>query len=78
MTFSVCKAGDGSKEFAKIVLTDAIVVNVSPGGVSGSGMKETVALSYSKIETEAKEQNADGSIGAGVQGNWNVKENVAC
>jgi type VI secretion system secreted protein Hcp len=78
VTFSVCKAGDGSKEFAKIALTDVIVANVSPGGASGSGMTETVAMSYAKIETTVKEQMDDGTMGAGVDGNWNVKENVAC
>ena len=78
VTFSVCKVGDGSQEFAKITLTDVIVANVSPGGSSGSGMTETVAMSYSKIETMVKEQNADGSMGTAVEGNWNVKENVAC
>ncbi|MDR1662080.1 MAG: type VI secretion system tube protein Hcp [Azoarcus sp.] len=78
VTFSICKVGDGSQEFAKIVLTDVIVANVSPGGASGSGMTETVAMAYSKIETTVKEQNANGSMGAGVTGNWNVKENVAC
>jgi type VI secretion system secreted protein Hcp len=75
---SVCKVGDGSQEFAKIVLTDVIVANVSPGGSSGSAMTETVALAYSKIETFVKEQNADGSMGTAVHGNWNVKENVTC
>ncbi|MDR1062374.1 MAG: type VI secretion system tube protein Hcp [Azoarcus sp.] len=78
VTVSVCKAGDGSQEFAKIVMTNVIVTNVSPSCISGTGMIETVSLSYSKIETSVKEQRADGSMGAAVHGNWNVKENVTC
>jgi type VI secretion system secreted protein Hcp len=78
VTFSVCKTGDGSQEFARIVLTDVIVASVSPGGASGSGMTETVAMAYSKIQTKVREQNANGSMGAEVEGNWDVKQNVAC
>ncbi|MDR2091768.1 MAG: type VI secretion system tube protein Hcp [Azoarcus sp.] len=76
--FSICKVGGGSQEFARVVLTDVIVANVSPGGASGGGMTETVALSYSKIETKVREQNTDGSMGREVEGNWDVKQNVAC
>jgi type VI protein secretion system component Hcp len=41
-------------------------------------MTETVAMAYSKIQTKVREQNADGSMGAEVEGNWDVKQNVAC
>ncbi|MDR2093524.1 MAG: hypothetical protein LBP58_09485 [Azoarcus sp.] len=58
--------------------TDVIVANVSPGGASGSGMTKTVALSYSKIETKVREQNTDGSMCREVEGNWDIKQNVAC
>ncbi|MDR1063894.1 MAG: type VI secretion system tube protein Hcp [Azoarcus sp.] len=78
VTVSVCKAGDGSQEFAKIIMSDVIVAGITPGGASGSGMTETVALSYSKIQISVKEQKADGSMGAAVHGNWDVKANAAC
>ena len=78
VTISVCKVGDGSQEFAKIVLSGVIIASVAPGGASGAGTTETVGLSYAKIETAVKEQKADGSMGAAIHGNWNVKENVRC
>jgi type VI secretion system secreted protein Hcp len=74
---SVCKAGDGSQEFAKIVLSDVIVASVNNGS-AGDANTEVVGLSYAKIEISVKEQNADGSTGAAVTAGWNVKENVVC
>jgi type VI secretion system secreted protein Hcp len=72
---SGCKSGGGQQEFVRVTLTDVIVTGVTPGGDAGSMWVETVSLSYSQIVIEAKEQNADGSMGAGIAGGWDVKEN---
>jgi type VI secretion system secreted protein Hcp len=72
---SACKAGDGSQEFFNIKLFDVLIVEVSPNGSSGAETLESVSLAYSKIEIMIKEQNDNGSMGAAVHGNWNVKEN---
>lgn len=74
---SGCKSGGGSQEFAKITLKDVLVTFAGPTGTAGSQWVETVALSYSAIEIEAREQNTDGSMKAAVTAGWNVKENKA-
>ncbi|MDR2451499.1 MAG: type VI secretion system tube protein Hcp [Candidatus Accumulibacter sp.] len=74
---SGCKSGGGQQEFVRVTLTDVIVTGVTPSGNAGSMWVEAVSLSYSQIVIEAREQNADGSIGAGVAGGWDVKENRA-
>jgi len=74
---SACKAGDGSKEYMRITLSDALVTHAGPYGSSEDArVKEKVELSYSKIKVEVKEQNADGSMGSIVTGTWDVKRNT--
>jgi type VI secretion system secreted protein Hcp len=75
---SVCKSGGGLQESLHVVLTDAIISDVNPGGTSGSMWTETVSMFYSKIEIEAFEQTASGSMRQGVRVAWNVKENCEC
>jgi type VI secretion system secreted protein Hcp len=75
---SACKAGDGSKEYMHITLTDCIITSAGPtGSTDDARVWETVGISYSKIKIEVKEQNADGSMGAAITGTWDVKQNVA-
>lgn len=75
---SCCKVGDGSQEYMHITLTDCLVTHAGPSGSSDDArVKETVSLSYSKIEVKVKEQNADGSMGAEITGHWDVKQNQA-
>jgi type VI secretion system secreted protein Hcp len=72
---SACKAGGKQEEFLRITLSDVVLTHVEPGGTSGSMPAESVGMAYSKIEAEAREQNADGSMGAAVAAGWDVKEN---
>ena len=73
---SACKAGDGSQEYMHITLTDVLVTHAGPtGSTDDARVKETVSLSYSKIEIQVKEQNADGSMKSNVIGTWDVKQN---
>jgi len=73
---SCCKVGDGSKEYMRITLTDCLITCAGPSGAIDDGqMKESVSISYAKIKIEVKEQAKDGTMGAGVTGTWNVKEN---
>ena len=74
---SACKSGGGQQEFAHVTLTDAIVTGVTQNGNAGSMWVEVVSLSYSRIVIEAKEQRADGTMGASILGGWDVKENRA-
>lgn len=73
---SACKAGDGSQEYMRVILNDVLVTHAGPtGSTEDSRVRETVSLSYAKIEIQVKEQNADGSMKSNVIGTWNVKEN---
>jgi len=75
---SCCKVGDGSQEYMHITLTDCIIVHAGPSGSTDDArVTETVAISYSKIKVEVKEQNANGAMGAAVTGTWDVKQNQA-
>jgi len=75
---SCCKVGKGSQEYMLITLTDCLVTHAGPvGSTEDARVKEQVSIAYSKIKVEVKEQNADGSMGAAVTGEWNVKENKA-
>ena len=76
VTVSCCKSGGGSQEYMKVTLTDCIVTSVAPAGATNTPrVMERVGLSYAKIVVEVKEQNADGSMGATVEGQWDVKQN---
>ena len=76
VTLSCCKSGDGSQEYMKVTLTDCIVTGIAPSGdPNDPRVMESVGLSYAKILVEVKEQNADGSMGATVEGQWDVKQN---
>jgi len=75
---SCCKVGDGSQEYMHITLTGCIITHAGPSGSTNDArVTEDIAISYSKIKVEVKEQNADGSMGAAVTGTWDVKQNQA-
>jgi type VI secretion system secreted protein Hcp len=70
------KAGKDAQEYLVIKLSDILVSAVQLGDSSGSELPmESVSLNYSKIEMEYKEQKKDGTLGAGVKFNWDVKQN---
>jgi type VI secretion system secreted protein Hcp len=75
---SVSKVGDGAQDYLTITLTDVLIAGVTViGSTEDARLKERFELAYGQIKIEAKEQNADGSLGAAVTGAWNVKENNA-
>ena len=72
-----CKAGDGQQEYMKITLKDVIVSHVGTrGSTDNARVLEEIGLSYAEILVEVKEQNNDGSMGAAVQGGYNIKTNT--
>jgi type VI secretion system secreted protein Hcp len=76
---SACKVGGGLQEYMTVTLSDVLVTHCRPVGATNSPrVIEEVGLSYSKINVQTKQQNADGSMGAAVTGAWDVKQNVAC
>lgn len=76
VVLTCCKVGDGSQEYMRITMNEVLVTHVSPSGSTGDPrVMESVGLSYGKILVQVKEQNADGSMGATVEGTWDVKQN---
>ena len=74
---SCCKSGGGQQEYMRVTLNDCIVTSVSPmGNTSSPRVTERVSLAYAKIRVEVKEQNANGTMGATVTGEWDIKQNA--
>lgn len=75
VVISACKAGGGSKEFARIILSGAFITQVVPTGNAGSMWVESVHLVYSKIKLEYREQKSTGTMGPSVCCGWDIKQN---
>lgn len=76
VVFSATKAGGGQKEYLTITFTNVLVTGVNDIGATNSPRSlEQVSFSYTKIKMEVKKQNEDGSLGAAVTGQYDVKEN---
>jgi type VI secretion system secreted protein Hcp len=78
LVLSVCKAGGTQQEYLKVTLKEVFVTGVQlVSNTESPRMMEQVSLSYGMMTIEAKDQNADGSLGAAVTGAWDVKQNKA-
>jgi type VI secretion system secreted protein Hcp len=76
LVLSVCKAGGTQQEYLKITLKEVFVTDVQlVSNTESPRMMEQVSVSYGFISMEAKDQNADGSLGAAVTASYSVKEN---
>lgn len=69
------KAGGGVQPSTTIKLEDCMITHVAVIGDPALGTIEEVGVAYGKIEMEVREQNPDGSMGAGVMGICDVKQN---
>jgi len=69
------KAGKEQQEFLVITLSDLLVASYQTGGSGHSDIVPTdqVALNFSKIEFDYKEQKADGTLGGKVHGGYDLK-----
>jgi type VI secretion system secreted protein Hcp len=75
---TVRKAGKDQQEYYLIKLSDNLVSSYQSGGSEGSNTLpvDQFSLNFAKIEFEYKIQKADGSLGAGIKGGWDLKQNV--
>jgi len=75
----VCrKAGTQQQEYLKIKFTDLLVSSYQTGGSSGDVIPmEQVAFNFSKIEFTYAPQNKDGSLGAAIVKNYDLKAQKA-
>ncbi len=73
----VCrKAGKEQQEYLTVTMEDVLVSSFQTGGSQGSVLPTCqVALNFSKIEFEYKEQKADGTLGGSTKKFFSVKDN---
>jgi type VI secretion system secreted protein Hcp len=77
-TFIARKAGGDQQEYLTVHLSDVLISSVQSGGSGGSDIPlEQVSLNFAKIEIDYKPQKADGTLGAGVKGGWDIKQSKA-
>lgn len=70
------KAGKEQQECSKHAFTDVLVSSYQTGGASESVVPvDQFSFNFAKVETEYKEQKADGSLGAPVKAGWDVSLN---
>jgi type VI secretion system secreted protein Hcp len=69
------KAGGKQEEYLKWTLSDIVVSSYQTGGSAGSDTVPTdqFSLSFSKIQTEYKPQDAKGGLGAAVTAGYDLK-----
>lgn len=76
-TLTCRKAGTDQQEFLLYTFTDILVSSYQTGGSSNGDEipSEQVALNYSKMEIEYKEQKIDGTLAGPVKAGWDLKLN---
>ncbi len=73
---TVRKAGKDQAEFFKITLSDVLVSSYQvAGGGSSSLPSDQISLNFAKIKMQYFPQKADGSLGAPVEGVFDIKGN---
>jgi type VI secretion system secreted protein Hcp len=76
VTVTSRKAGEGQKDFLKIVMKEVFISSCSPSGSSGGDIAEAVSMSYGSIDFAYKPQDESGKLGGEVKFGWNVKTTV--
>jgi len=79
VVLTVRKAGKEQQEFIKITFTDILVSSYQSGGSHNGELIPTdqISLNFAKIESEYKEQQKDGTLGAAVKTGYDLKLNKA-
>jgi type VI secretion system secreted protein Hcp len=67
------KAGDGQKDFLKIIMKEAFIIAVNASGGSGGEIMENVSMTYGDIGIAYKPQDEKGALTGEVKFGWNVK-----
>jgi type VI secretion system secreted protein Hcp len=74
---TVRKAGKEQQEFLKYTFTDLLISSYQTGGSDGNEVPtDQVAINYTKMEVEYKEQNEKGALVGTVKAHWDVKTNT--
>jgi type VI secretion system secreted protein Hcp len=73
---TVRKAGKEQQEYLKYTFSDLLVSSYQTGGGGGDVLPvDQISLNFAKIETEYKEQKADGTLAGSVKAGWDLKQN---
>lgn len=73
VTMTARKAGEGQKDFFKVVMKEVFITSISHSANSGGDMIDSVSMSYGEIEFAYKAQDTKGGTGGEVKFGWNVK-----
>lgn len=74
-TLTCRKAGKEQQEYLKVTFSDLLVSSYQTGGSGGSDIVpvDQIALNFSKVEIEYKEQKADGTLGGAIKAHYDLK-----
>lgn len=72
------KAGKDQQEYLKITFNDLMVSKYETGGTNSADVVplDQLALNFTKVEFEYKEQKPDGSLGGAVKAFYDMKQQV--
>jgi type VI secretion system secreted protein Hcp len=72
------KAGKEQQEYLKITFSDLLVSSYQTGGSKGDVIPmDQIALNFSKISFDYKEQKVDGTLGGSTKSGYDLKSNKA-
>ena len=72
----VCrKAGKEQQEYLKVSFTDLLVSSYQTGGAGSADIVplDQIALNFTKVEMEYKEQKPDGTLGGAIKAHYDLK-----
>ena len=69
------KAGKEQQEYLKVTFSDILVSSFQTGGSGGGGVTpmDQIALNFTKVEFEYKEQKPDGSLCGAIKAHYDMK-----
>jgi type VI secretion system secreted protein Hcp len=73
------KAGKEQQEYLKYTFTDILVSNYQTGGTGAADVipMDQIALNFTKVEVEYKEQKPDGTLGGAVKAFYDMKQQIS-
>jgi type VI secretion system secreted protein Hcp len=73
------KAGKEQQEYLTWTFSDLLVSSYQTGGSGSSDVlpMDQISLNFAKVQVEYKEQKADGTLGGGIKGGYDLKANKA-
>ena len=75
----VCrKAGKDQQEYLKVTFTDVLVASYVTCGTGAADVipMDAIALNFTKVEIEYKEQKPDGSLGGAIKAFYDMKQQI--